>query len=393
MTHFSPIPIGHGGYHRSYQIYKNLVDLVGEQNIIELSYEKWQQGLYNRQNSSGKVRKNLIRNRTVRKWITYKKNPLKIICNNTSFSPYRYIYPDFIEMYKNKISSHEDISICIIEHPGFLKIAETNDKVGISTICISHNLESFDTASAYPTQTTFEQFSTIIDFMSELEVYGKCSQIFSISKIEAGLLSGLGLPAQYYPYFPVGDIRERLIEIRKKREEQKEQKRFFLLMGSASHTTTQEGMLWFLEHLTSSNIISKVQLIVVGKGTEKFSDKFPTWENIEFKGFVNQAELETLMENTIAVIIPQFRGFGTITRISESSCAGVPVICTKHPTLALDVPPGVYSLSNQWITWQDTLSKFMVDTLPVSNLDLYENWEKLENNIITDSLSSFFTRK
>ena len=42
------------------------------------------------------------------------------------------------------------------------------------------------------------------------------------------------------------------------------------------------------------------------------------------------------------IIVPQFSGFGSVTRLTELSCAGVPSLTPAHPTWAIDVPPGVH---------------------------------------------------
>jgi hypothetical protein len=56
-----------------------------------------------------------------------------------------------------------------------------------------------------------------------------------------------------------------------------------------------------------------------------------------------------------AVVVPQFSGFDSVTRLTELSCAGVPSLTSAHPTWAIDVPPGVHVLGDAWPQWHDLL--------------------------------------
>jgi glycosyltransferase involved in cell wall biosynthesis len=389
ITPFNPSEFGNGGNHRAYQILFDLNTCYGNENVISISYEKWQEGFYNSSySSSNSFRKKLLRNKKIRHWEKFAKNPLKILWNNKHFSPYRYIYPDFIDIYINILEKIQEQIICIIEHPGFMKIVEINEHKKIPTISIIHNLESFDTAPDISELSKIARFSIMKDFTDELTVYNHCSLTLTISKVEAGLLGGLGVKVKNYPYLPVGKIRERLIMVREKRSQVPDKNNnIFLLIGSANHKTTYEGMFWFLKNLVTSQIIKKIHLIIAGKGTMDFKRFFDETQGIEYKGFVEQEKFDELIIKSRAVIIPQFRGFGALTRIPELACAGVPVICSQHPGFALNVPENVQLVDNNWPSWEKTIAS-LIDNPSTTDLSSYKNWETNESLIVNDALMS-----
>ena len=108
ISPFSPTPVGHGGNHRAYQIFTDLCALIKPSNVVGLNYGDWMNGAYDKlQPSDKRFVTRINRNRQFRKWLTYWKNPQKIFWNITQFSPYRFVYPDYINLYIQEISKND----------------------------------------------------------------------------------------------------------------------------------------------------------------------------------------------------------------------------------------------------------------------------------------------
>jgi glycosyltransferase involved in cell wall biosynthesis len=109
---------------------------------------------------------------------------------------------------------------------------------------------------------------------------------------------------------------------------------------------------------------------------------------LEFKGQLAQDELDSLLISAQCVLIPQFWGLGTLTRLSELACAGIPVMVSQHPTFASDMPPQIEIVGNTWNEWFSAIKN--MNNRPsstVSNFDDYRAWEKKQPQTLSDLLS------
>ncbi len=379
VTPYQASAVGNGGAHRTYQIMHDLRKYFGEDKVVELNYLKWQQGAYDDSITVKKTLvRGLVRQRFFRRLVTFYQNPLKIFWNNRRFSLYRYIYPEFIDLYLSKIDALEP-AVCIIDSAGFGAIVGINRRRNIPTICLPQNFDALDTAPPLTQLPDAGHYSVLKDFSDELLLYKKCAHVLSISKIETGFLTGTGIKASYYPYLPVGEIKADLLKIREARKNAAISPDMFLMVGSASHASTREGMIWFLTHLKKSGLNSKIRLIVAGGQTDALGKDFPDM-NIEFKGFIDQEGLIRLMIETRAMIIPQLRGFGALTRLSELSCAGIPVVCSEHAGYAVHLPPGIELVDNEWKNWEASIFTLYQESPRQNNITEYENWESYQPN-------------
>jgi hypothetical protein len=169
------------------------------------------------------------------------------------------------------------------------------------------------------------------------------------------LVSGLGLKVLYYPYLPVGAIRTRLLAIAQQRGQTPPDPHLFVMLGSAMHGTTKRAFDQFLQQIDQQGLPDKVRLVLVGTDTEKLA--IPKSQNIESRGWLDQNDLDQLLISARAVLIPQFSGFGAVTRIAEMACAGVPALVAPHPTWAIDLPPGVHVVAGDWSAWRAKISE------------------------------------
>jgi len=375
-TRFSPTADGHGGNHRSYQVYADLVKSFGKDNVIILSYSEWLEENKNKPYHSISLKRRIILNKYYRLFENIQKNPYRLLWKNKTYHENRYSYPDFISTYEEQLSSTQGKVLCIVDDPGFSKVINLNQSQDIPTICMMHDFESFDYSPLYKDMDVKIRNSVFMDFVNEVDIYSKCDLSLSISKVEAGFLSGLGLPASHYPYYPVGDIRERLLAIRSRRAKESQNLRQILVLGGSSHPPTGIGMQWFLQNLATDYPLDNVQFIFAGHGTDKFTKTYGSISFAEFKGYISESDLADLLTRVNAVLVLNHTGFGSITRVPDMACAGVPVICTKHVSFAQNLPPGAEAVELNWEAWQQAIQKHSESKSMSSNLSDYETWEE-----------------
>ena len=372
VTQFVPSDIGHGGDHRAYQILHDLELVVGKNNVELISFPRWEQ-------EHAPPRSNLnvwtFMARDVKRRIAYyRENPARILAN-TVYTPKRFSIPDFLAHYRNMVKDIKKPAVCIIEHTGFAELINLNSQYGIPTISCIANLEAFDTCNL-ENRYLRQVLAEVVDFANEFHVLAQCAERLFISKVEAGLIGGLGLSVQYYPYLPVGLIRKRLEYIRRNRAKAQIDRGLFLLLGSVGHRSTRESFLWFIQQAQTHGLPDGVRVVVAGSKTDSLLSPGVEVPGLEFRGWVQQDELDRLTISTQAVLVPQRAGFGALTRFSELSCAGIPCIVSKHPTYAVDLPPGIEVVSDEWVAWYQAMERLVKSNQRTSTG--YSTWERAQ---------------
>lgn len=410
VTHFDPVPVGHGGIHRTYQVFNELEGIAGQGNVTIVKV--WLQWWKRRPNVPGakpaatnlmdKVERNrheftsasfymrpLRRVRhSVRSRIevasmalgNYVDNPLKLLAK-TDYTTRSCSSPRFLSNYEKTLERiHPDV--CVIEHTSFADLIPLNKKRGIPTICCPQNLEAFD---LMPLDGKWSLNSTALDFANEIRVLATCDERLFISQVETALVSGLGIPARYYPYVPAGEIRDQYMQIRAERSARDKEPGLFVMMGSAEHDTTREGFLWILEQIETHGLPRGARFVICGSATETLLPETKKLPGVELRGWVEQTELRDLLLRAQAMLIPQHRGFGALTRLPEFACAGIQVIVSRHPTYALDVPPGVRVVEDEWGEWLARLRAVMAEPQD-STLEDYTCWEMRQPRTLSNAL-------
>jgi hypothetical protein len=132
---------------------------------------------------------------------------------------------------------------------------------------------------------------------------------------------------------------------------------------------------------------------VGGSKTDKLLAPGVTVPGLECRGRLPQEELDRLLVAAQAVLVPQFRGFGALTRLPEMACAGIPTLTSRHPTFALDVPPGVHIVEDGWEAWCAAMASFVwSDPSAVPNGEPYEGWEQAQSRTLTTLLDAYCPR-
>lgn len=377
ILRFQPTDIGNGGNHRSYQIMHDLVQTVGQENVITYEPEiKFSYDASNHSNPNGLMRligKVKPRLSLFLKYLKSTGSPYKllphVLAQTQNQEPFGRVG---IKEYEEFLGRIPQPTLCICENPGFASLTQINLQRGIPTIYCPHNIEAFD-MYGLDLKQEWSQYAVIANFVKEFKLMAQCDERLFISRVEAGLGSGLGLTARYYPYLPVGKIRQRMQEIRNSRSN-KTQSGLFLMVGTAAHQSTGESFRWFINHVVSNGIPNSAKVVVCGENTEKLLPNGVTVPGLELRGWVKQEELDWLMQHAQAVLVPQRSGFGALTRLSELSCAGIPVIVSEHATLGMDVPPGVISTPDNWDDWMVRIIDILQGKYK-PDIRSYEEWE------------------
>lgn len=356
VCHQEPRPVGHGGHRRAYQLRCDLEEALGTENVL-IADNVWR---YYRPRS------------TRQKLADFVENPLKLRVQ-THFSRGLFAFPGFLEHYESLVAGLPAPALSIIEHAGFASLLPINARHGLRTVVCPQNVESFDTA--LDARGTWGAYARAIDFANELRVLARCDARLLISKVEAGLLGGLGLPGRYYPYRAVGAVRERLLAIRQARTSGSIEPGLFLMLGTAAHESTRESMAWFVTQALQQGLPAGARVIVAGLETERLLPEGAQVRGLELMGWIEDAELDQLMSRAVAVCLPQRSGFGALTRVAELACAGLPLLLSRHASLAIDVPPGTRIVNDDWRAWQEAMGAGARS----ADFEAYAAWEATQS--------------
>jgi glycosyltransferase involved in cell wall biosynthesis len=367
-------PNGFGGSHRIYQNHQDLISIAGELevDVVEYSYlPSRSPGLSNKYRALIMEKMNCLLN-----GIKFKFNPEEL-SRSLVFDQIKNVNPfgTFpLEVYEQHINVHGKPKVCVLDYPSLIEIARYNDSQGIVNIYCPQNLESISTI-VQRTGNYKVAYKLALRWIVEQEMLSLCQERLMISPLEVEFVRGLGLSAGEYPYLPVGEVRSGLMGIRPERKRENIEPGLLIMFGTVKQSSTGAGFRWFLDHVKSYGLPKGMHVVVGGIGAEQLVAEYGTVENVELKGWVSQGDLEDLMIKSSAVIVPQFSGFGTPTRVSEMACAGIPILTTSHMNSAMKVPPGVTIVSENWNDWVSALQTITKN--PLSNtLNEYENWEK-----------------
>jgi hypothetical protein len=343
-----PSDIGPGGKHRTYQIEHDLKAGFGADQVHTLSLMGWRARHAGATASSARP---TLASRAVRRISDCLENPLGVF-HGTGYSSRAFSPRGFVRQYQALLERLPRPIVTVIDDARFAGIVAVAREFNVPVIAITQNLESLDLAAA-DAHGSWGLRTHLVDFANELGLLQRCAGRMFISKVETGLVGGLGLEAEHYPYLPVGAIRTRLEAIRHARLQGEQEPGLFLLLGSAMHGTTRRAFDWFLAQARSHGLPPGARLLLAGMDTDTLDLRGTT--GIEALGWVSQPDLDRLLTLAQAVVVPQFSGFGSVTRLVELACAGVPSLTSAHPTWAIDVPPGVHVLGDAWPQWHALL--------------------------------------
>ncbi|MBV9892955.1 MAG: hypothetical protein JO020_02170 [Chloroflexi bacterium] len=393
VSHFEASAVGHGGMHRSLQVESDARKLVGDDHVTVLSLDRWRAARQRSEAHNGHIGAGVGLSRSLRRYQVrarqLRDNPFKVFrigrfATAIPFSTTAWVEEQFVAEYERLVAADDKPKVCVIEHAVFGAIVELNRRLGIPTISAFHNLEALD-VTRFDWRSRRNVLTIMTDLGNELRLLGDCTARLSISKVEAGFIGGLGLDCQYYPYLPVGVLRERLMATRAKREAVRTRGGPIVLLGSAGHAVTADSMRWFLAQVLDQGLPPEVGIVAVGSDTDVLLEKPPA--RVELRGWVNQPDLDALLMQASAVVIPQQSGFGALTRLPELACAGVPVIAFGHPVLAINPTPGLHVVPHDWRCLSRAMQEAAAEVRTVSS-DEYQDWERAQPRPLANALAT-----
>lgn len=377
VSHFRPIATGHGGEHRTYQIASDVEIVCGSGNVVHLGPVALRHPKRDsRLSPSSRVAR--LWSRCVRRFsAAFSVRKVSRSQGGDHFgSLLEPVSSEWVEQLKRLVAKCGPEAVVFVEHPGLLRAVKAcvgNAKV----IAVMHNLETLDALSLCGKDADFYSMLCNSGFSEELSSLAMADERLAISDVEAGLLNTLGLQTTSYPYRPVGEIRSRCLAIRDRRRPQPGN---LVLLGSAGHGTTREGMLWLLRAIQQHGLPKRCHLTVVGGATDTLIMKeIGRVENVSCVGWATEDLLTELLVSAEGVVAPQFRGMGLLTKLSELSLSGVPLLTGSHALLAGDPPPGVVGLPQDWNPWEAGLADLPGTVAPATMCD-YLAWEARLNN-------------
>lgn len=207
-------------------------------------------------------------------------------------------------------------------------------KYGKKVIACPHNVESLVPLQ----QSSLFRLSKKQAFDWEINILKECEQVYAISHEETWLLNLWGVKAEYYLYAPVGEILSQMQTLRIQRDCTND-KIAYLLLGTAINEPTRWGMQHIIDLWTNHTI--PYPLHVGGYGTEKLS--IPKEEQqILFLGEMTDDQLQNEQIHAKALLIYQPPTTGALTRISEALVAGIPVIANDAAARSYHNMPNVH---------------------------------------------------
>jgi hypothetical protein len=380
VTQFPPGIVGHGGIHRTFQLQHDASEVVGKDRVVLVSTHAWRaaRARNHHDQRAGLTWARLKLRGLGRRWARVSENPFKLLSWEAYSSKVRYathgwLEPEFIEEYADLARKTPRPAVCIIEHAMFRPLIELNRTLGIPTIAAFQNMEALDAAD-FEWRDRRKVLTSMTDLGNELRVLGQCAERLPISKVEAGFIGGLGLGCHFYPYLPVGELRETLVALRARRLQSEIEAGLFVLLGTAEHTSTRDSIAWFLERATEDGLPAGARVVVVGLGTDRLLPAGRTHPAVDVRGWVSQPDLDTLLKRAAAAVIPQRLGFGAVTRAPELACAGIPVVTLSHSTHAFNPTPGLIAVEPAWSALVAAMQAVLSCRAQVGTT-AYEQWE------------------
>lgn len=265
--------------------------------------------------------------------------------------------PNFSKQLKALLLSR-NIKIVVVEQPGWWPLIELCHSLNVSLVCCPQNFESLLYDGKIKVDERYHLAYKLDRLAEELQFYQKCHRKFFISKVEAGFAQGLNLPgSHYYPYFPVGELGQRFAQVAAFRASHPPNQGLCLLIGSFGHPPIGDGMSWLLGRVRTEGLPDGLRLVVVGKGSEVLAPEFIGRDDVQFRGWVSDEELDELLRSVTCALVPLRFGFGGVTRLAELPRCRIPVIASSFAVNSVDSHPLIRSVPNNWTAWCEALSQ------------------------------------
>jgi len=372
LTPFRPNPEGHGGDHRTYQIWHDAAQIVGEKAVTVFS-----RSVSRPRGDSSPIAEASISgpqviaadeqpdarslHGAVRLARMAVRNPLKAFSRSRT-SPVYHWSRSLLAKYKEFIRRCGADLICIVEHIGFSDYISINKTLGIRTIAAPQNCESLDEGYIF-SRGYLGTMGRLVDLAQEARALSICEWRLAISPTECALFNAIVGETSLYPYRVVGRLEEWTARIRRERELRRRgaAQQILLAIGSATHEPTRAGLTWLLDNALRFGLPAQTVLVVAGHKTEGLkTPREREADNIRVLGYVSTQHLTELLNQASVALIPHFQGMGSLTRLVELQAAGVPIIASEHAGIScgLCLQSG---LGRDWGRWLEEIVRVLRD--------------------------------
>lgn len=234
------------------------------------------------------------------------------------------------------VRSSARIDLAFVEDPVYFPaLIDALKGQGTRVVAVCQNIESLSAGQTAPGRQR-----ALLN--REIDVLSRCDLAITISREEDFLLNNLGLNSVFFPYYPVGTIEKKMLEIRALRQGQA--KNGLLLIGSFNNIPTKEGMLKVISFWKERGFAETGEkLIVAGFGTDEL--KKERLEGVEALGTIDNDRLDGLLVRIKASLSYQEKASGALTKIPEMLIAGVPVIANTRAARSYYNTEGLFELT------------------------------------------------
>jgi hypothetical protein len=357
ISYYAPGPLKSGGERRIHQIFHELQESWGKQNVTLICSEE----ILREDRPRASFLNRLFRHiqRAIKKALQLFRKEHDGIAHLPAASRLRY---------RLMLQRHPQPAVCVIENPRLAGLKVVNDEAGIKTVfapwsfeTLTYNLPSAISAFSRinvkePSVSDLMDIRAIFtSFADELIVYAGGARVWSLSKMEDAFLRSMGIASSYLPYYPTGEAEDYLRAIRLAR---RPEAGLFVICsgGNGQNTIALED---FLRRLKKEDIPTSSRIAITGHADAPKIWAAHLGEKVEFVGHLPDMEFQDLLARAHAVLIPQICGFGCMTRVADMHCAGIPVIADVLVANGTGEVPGVIYVKDTPAAWSAALSDAM----------------------------------
>ena len=287
--------------------------------------------------------------------------------------------------YRAMLQKLPRLEICIVEDPNLAQLRDINDAVGVRTILAPWCLNAVTQylpplahalgAARKRTDTMRDRAAVRAAFAfqgDELLLHARVERSWMLSQVEQGLLRSLGLPAEYFPFYPAGDAMAQLLKLRSRRSAATVDPGLFVISASPIPQNNL-ALADFLETLDGDRLGASVRIVVTGFDPRLLDLSRYASAKVQFLGRLDTAAFDELLVRARAVLVPQVAGFGCLTRIPEMLAAGIPVLADDMTTSAAGAVPGAIYIAPGKDRWAEAI-KAISGEPAVIPLSVIEPW-------------------
>jgi hypothetical protein len=354
LSQATPGPMSGGGPRRSHQLWHELNECFGAENVVLASAGEF---VLPYAVPPGRLQK------------LFSMVSSKIRGGTKTLSRFENPGPaTTVQNYRRLVESSKP-DVVLVESADVHYLAEINNDYGLKTVSAPWSLEALTnklvhliTAFRRPvcdTEISGRVADAFRHLAEDLLSGAKCEKIWALSRLECGFLKGVGLPSAYLPYYPVGDAELYLERIRLQRSPRHGT---FLICGG-SITQNAVGLQHFLQQLQPADVPSGAKIVIVGMRELPAQWISHLNDEVEFRGYLSDEDFCSLLSQSQAVLIPQNCGFGCMTRVADSLRAGVPVIADAMVGNGMGDIPGLTLVEDSQGSWSAALHAAMIEPI------------------------------